>query len=102
MTNKSIEPSLEPKQDCCSECGEHWDCATFLSETFNYSGGNMVFKCQCGNQKTRMFLPTDVMPVHEVFKYVMIQQGVDKELAESAVATYNAKQLTKKIGDLKV
>lgn len=89
-------------QEKCSECGEHWDCATFLSDTFNYSGGNMVFQCQCGNTKTRMFLPTDVMPIEEVFKYVMINEGMDKELADSAIATYKMKQLTKKIGDLKI
>ena len=62
----------------------------------------MVFQCQCGNTKTRMFLPTDVMPVEEVMKYVLIQEGTDKEVIESAVAMYKAKQLTKEIGDLKI
>lgn len=88
--------------ESCEECGEHWDCATFLSETFNYSGGNMVFQCQCGNTKTRMFLPTDVMPIEEVMKYVMIQEGASKDTAQSCVDHYKHIQSLKKIGDLKV
>lgn len=87
----------DDKNAHCPECGDHWDCATFLSETFNYSGGNMVFQCQCGNTKTRMFLPTDVMPVEEVFKYVMVNEGIEEGIVNDAVSVYKAKQLTKKI-----
>lgn len=88
---------IKSSSDVCSECGEHWDCATFLSETFNYSGGNMVFQCQCGNTKTRMFLPTDLMPVDQVFKYVMKQEGIDEEIIESAVTQYKAQQRIKEL-----
>lgn len=86
----------------CQSCGEHWDGATFLSETFNYSGGEMVFQCQCGNTKTRMFLPTDVMPIEEVMKYIMIQEGMDKDVIERSVNHYKAIQQTKKIRELKI
>ena len=86
----------------CDQCGEHWVCATFLSESFNYDGGKMVFQCQCGNTKDRMFLPTDVMPIEEVMKYVMKQEGMDDGIIESAMADYKVKQSLKKIGDMKV
>lgn len=84
----------------CIDCGEDWDCATFLSETFNYSGGSMVFQCQCGNTKTRMFLPTDEMPVEEVVKYVMRKEGVDNGIIEGAISHYKVIQSLKKIGEI--
>ena len=88
--------------DSCTECGTAWDCATFLSETFNYSGGNMVFECQCGNTKTRMFLPTDVMPVEEVFKYVMKQEGIDDDIIDGAVSRLKAKEKLKELQNAKL
>lgn len=86
----------------CSSCGQPWENATFLSETFNYGGGSMVFQCQCGNEKSRNFLPTDVMPIEEAMKYIMIQEGMDKDVIESSVNHYKAIQLTKKIRDHKL
>lgn len=83
--------------ECCSECGTHWDCATFLSESFNFSGGNMVFECQCGNTKTRYFIPTDIMPIEESMKYLMIQEGMDKDVVESSVQHYKVIQGLRKI-----
>lgn len=90
------------QQTRCSKCGEPWDCATFLSETFNHSGGSMVFQCKCGNTKTRVFIPIDVLSIEEIARYILIDQGMDKELVECAVARYSLKQFLKKIGDLKV
>lgn len=81
----------------CKECGTHWDCATFLSETFNYSGGTMVFECQCGNTKSRYFLPTDIMPVEESMRYLMIQEGMDKDIVESSMNHYKVIQSLKKL-----
>ena len=79
-----------PITDKCSECGEHWEHATFLSETFNYSGGTMVFECQCGNTKVRNFIPTDVMSEEDLFRSVMKQEGVDSDIIETAITRYKS------------
>jgi len=64
-------------KDRCSKCGESWKDATFLSETFDYDGVNMVFQCRCGNETKRTFLPTDIMSVEDFVYHVLKQEGVD-------------------------
>ncbi|MDE1868216.1 MAG: hypothetical protein KGI08_10975 [Thaumarchaeota archaeon] len=72
----------------CSKCGKNWTDATFLSETFNYEGGNMVFECKCGNTESRAFLPTDIMSIEETMRYLMIQEGMDEKLIDLAMQHY--------------
>ena len=62
----------------------------------------MVFQCQCGNERTRGFIPIDLMLIEEQAKYIMKSEGMDDTVIESALAQYKAIQSLKKIGDMKV
>lgn len=88
---------IKNKNEFCDQCGDHWDCATFLSETFNFSGGSMVFECGCGNTKSRNFIPTDLLPIEEAMKYIMIGDGMDHDIVESSVQHYKHIQSLKAI-----
>ena len=72
------------KMNNCENCNKSLNEATFLSESFNYDGGTMFFKCECGLDTYRSFLPTDLLSDEEKIRVIM-QQEMGEEMANLAV-----------------
>jgi hypothetical protein len=88
---------VKEKNEQCVKCGQEWNNATFLSETFNYSGGTMHFECKCGNTTKRDFLPSDLLRPDELCKIVLRQEGFDEDFINSVIAQYNSREKLRQI-----
>jgi len=93
MNNKSnITSNLK-----CSACGQSLKDSTLLSETFSYDGGCMVFKCECGNETRRDFIPLDTLDQEQQIKVLLSNTDLDKETQQVALLHYKKYQSIKKL-----
>ena|SRR2546428_751393 len=84
----------------CYSCGIELENATFLSETFNWKGGTMVFRCQCGNEIKRTFVPLDLLSAKEYARQLCLFAGLSEDIAEVASLQYKSIQSMKKLKDI--
>lgn len=85
----------------CLVCGRDMEDTTFLSESFNHSGGTMVFECSCGNRTSRTFVPLDLLSKKEWAKQIAIYAGLEEIDAKTVSDKYNSRQIQRKVMNLK-
>ena len=85
MNDKTNNSSIEEISKC-SNCGEDLIYSTFLSDTFGFHGGVMVFTCKCGENFTRDFIPIDNLPELQQMKYLMKRAGVEDSIIDVAIS----------------
>lgn len=84
----------------CEKCNKNLNEATFLSESFNYDGGTMFFKCDCGLDTYRSFLPTDLLSDEEKLR-VITEMEMGKDMAKFAVLSYRKNESMRKLSNLR-
>jgi hypothetical protein len=84
----------------CLSCSRNMEDAKFLSESFNHSGGTMVFHCDCGNETKRTFVPLDLLSKAEWAKQIAIIAGLEETDADLVSKRFNSSRNKKELENI--
>lgn len=91
----SDKQTLKTLSKYCPNCHDTLENATFLSETFSFVCGQMVFKCNCGQEIRRGFVPVDMLTDLELLRITALISGFTPAQTDLALKHLKVTRLLK-------